>query len=122
MTTRYALYAVALCTLIGAAVLVMRWYAVPQGEEPVVSQELPSRAEVEAYLRTHIGTLSPEPPVLGGTFYVTEVSFSGEQRGVVSYEDGHIALTADFEYEGTPEGGVHVRRFQVRSDAPASKD
>jgi len=53
---------------------------------------------VSTYITARIGELSPELPVLGGTFYVTEISFSGESEGTVSYEDGHIALMADFDY------------------------
>jgi hypothetical protein len=36
--------------------------------------------------------------VLGGTFYVTNITFSDLWEGEVQYEDGHIALTADFIY------------------------
>jgi len=53
---------------------------------------------VSTYLQARINELSPEEPVLGGTFYVTDISFTGESEGTVSYEDGHIALMADFDY------------------------
>ena len=53
---------------------------------------------VSTYLTARINELSPEAPVLGGTFYVTDISFSGDSEGTVSYEDGHIALMADFDY------------------------
>lgn len=70
-------------------------------EEPV-AQETMSQEEQEAlvdeYIRANISELSPEPEVLGGTFYVTSITFSDLWEGEVQYEDGHIALTADFIY------------------------
>lgn len=77
------------------------------GLDPAVREDL-----VEAYLRDNIGNLSPEGPVLGGTFYVTDVDLTGENQGVVSYEDGHIALAAVFEYE-ISGGEVEIASFEL---------
>lgn len=63
------------------------------------------QALVSAYINENISILSPEPAVLGGTFYVTNIEFTNGNRGTVEYEDGHIALIADFEYF-IDEGGV----------------
>lgn len=68
----------------------------------------------EQYVRERIGTLSPEPAVLGGSFYVTEVVFPGEGSAVVSYEDGHIAFVADVAYTLDSSGVVTVNRFDIR--------
>jgi hypothetical protein len=60
------------------------------------------KAEREAivvdYLQNNISDLSPVKEVLGGTFYVTNIEFTDSRRGTVEYEDGHIALEAQFEY------------------------
>jgi len=53
---------------------------------------------VEEYVRKNINTLSPEKAVLGGTFYVTNISVD-QYKGKVSYEDGHIAHSAEFTFE-----------------------
>jgi len=53
---------------------------------------------VTTYIKAKISELSPELPVLGGTFYVTDISFTGPSAGEVSYEDGHVAFVADFSY------------------------
>ncbi len=53
---------------------------------------------VSTYIKAKIANLSPELPVLGGTFYVTDVSFTGPSQGEVKYEDGHVAFVADFNY------------------------
>ena len=53
---------------------------------------------VTTYIKAKITELSPAPAVLGGTFYVTNIVFSGANIGSVEYEDGHIALVADFSY------------------------
>jgi hypothetical protein len=69
-------------------------------------------ADVESYVRTHISTLSPEKEVLGGTFYVTNIVL-GEGRGIVTYEDGHNAYTADFTYTASP-GTTSITSFVIR--------
>jgi hypothetical protein len=67
----------------------------------------------EAYVRENISSLSPEAEVLGGTFYVTEVE-AKEGVGVVEYEDGHNAFTADFTYERGASGSPAITSFTVR--------
>jgi hypothetical protein len=69
-------------------------------------------ADIEAYVRENISTLSPEPAVMGGTFYVTDIE-AKDGSGTVWYEDGHIALVADFEY-ATDKYGITVHSFTVR--------
>lgn len=54
---------------------------------------------VEQYIRANITTLTPDKPVLGGTWYVTAVTVDPTTTsGTVSYEDGHIASTSNFTY------------------------
>ena len=62
-------------------------------EGPTSEQQL-----VDAYIRANIHELSPEPEVLGGTFYVTDIAWTGDNGALVSYEDGHIALRARATY------------------------
>jgi len=74
--------------------------ATQETQEESVAQEMMPQEEQEAmiedYIRENISQLSPESEVLGGTFYVTSIVFSDLWEGEVQYEDGHIALTADF--------------------------
>lgn len=100
--------------LIGAAVTLHS----SKGDEtaPAASEEpvtVESVQPVEDYVRANISTLSPEPEVLGGTFYVTDVEARGG-AGTVSYEDGHNAFTADFTYSVDASGIVSVTSFTVR--------
>jgi hypothetical protein len=54
---------------------------------------------VENYIREHIVTIAPEEPVLGGTFYVIDVTVNEQNKnGGFVYEDGHIQGQAVFEY------------------------
>ncbi len=70
---------------------------------------------IEEYVRKNIGTLSPERPVLGGTFYITDMKINADaQTGTVWYEDGHIALVADFAYAYSDRLGHSVTSFVVR--------
>ncbi|MCE9541071.1 hypothetical protein K8R03_00755 [Candidatus Kaiserbacteria bacterium] len=74
---------------------------------------------IDSYVTQNISTLSPEKSVLGGTFHVTNISVSnegaGEGTGVVSYEDGHIALTADFTYVVNDQTGITIKSFKIRN-------
>lgn len=98
---------IVLVTLAG----VTYWYG--RVEAPTdVPQEGGRVMDIESYVRQNINTLSPEPPVLGGTFYVTEIT-ADNGRGTVSYEDGHIALVADFEYV-VDKYGITISSFEVR--------
>ncbi len=67
------------------------------------------------YVSENIRTLSPEPEVLGGTFYVTSIQ-SGSGTGVVSYEDGHNAYTADFAYTIDASKAVTITSFTIRPE------
>jgi hypothetical protein len=73
---------------------------------------------IESYVTQNISTLSPEKEVLGGTFYVTSIQVvpgaGSEGTGVVSYEDGHNAFTADFVYESNEQSGHTITKFTVR--------
>lgn len=64
------------------------------------------------YLENNISSLSPTEEVLGGTFYVTNVEFTSPRGGVVEYEDGHIALVAQFEYFFDDEGNLEIVLFE----------
>lgn len=50
---------------------------------------------LEEYISNNIQGLSPEPAVLGGTFYVTDITWNDTtNEAIVEYEDGHISLKA----------------------------
>jgi hypothetical protein len=67
---------------------------------------------VTTYLENNISELSPEEAVLGGAFYVTYVSFPGDNIAIVNYEDGHIALTAKVNYN-YENGVVTINSFEL---------
>lgn len=68
---------------------------------------------VESYVSQNISELSPEKEVLGGKFYVTDIQVA-DGKGVVSYEDGHVAFTADFTYTSNDRTGHTITSFVVR--------
>lgn len=82
----------------------------PSGEQAEPQGKVMS---IESYVTQNISALSPEKEVLGGTFYVTEIE-AAEGRGVVKYEDGHIALVADFTYTMSDREGIRITSFVVR--------
>ena len=82
--------------------------------ESVVFTEQPTEAAgIEDYIADNISTLSTKPEQLGGTFYVTRIE-AKNGSGVVSYEDGHNAYTADFTYSLSASGSFSVDSFVVR--------
>jgi len=98
-------------------------YQAKQGEElPQEQTGALSQAQTEtlvsAYIEENISELSSEPEVLGGTFYVTNIGFTGTNSGTVEYEDGHIALEADFQYVFNEEGAIEVELANIREQQP----
>ncbi len=85
---------------------------VPEVPAEVIPEQT-STESIEEYVRNNISTLSTEPEVLGGTFYVTSIEATNGS-GVVSYEDGHNAYTADFTYSTNESGAISVDSFVVR--------
>ncbi|MFH0951392.1 MAG: hypothetical protein V1765_02875 [bacterium] len=68
---------------------------------------------VTDYLKAHISEISPEPAVLGGTFYVTNVAWLDDDRAIVDYEDGHISLTGRLSYTLTPDQPLAITDFEL---------
>lgn len=68
---------------------------------------------VTDYLRANISDLSPEEEVLGGTFYITSVDFLDDNNLIVEYEDGHIALIAEVEYEYLDSDNIIINSFNI---------
>lgn len=78
-----------------------------------VSQEEVNRSELFAsYIRANIGELSPEPAVLGGSFYVTEVNLLNDNSALVDDEDGHIALRGVIGFDVINEQVV-IKSFEI---------
>lgn len=67
-------------------------------------------SSIDQYITDNITRLAPEAAQLGGTFYVTSIE-AKDGKGVVSYEDGHSAYTADFAYTIDP---IEVSSFVIR--------
>jgi len=69
---------------------------------------------IENYLKENISSISPEKEVLGGKFYITDLKLIDSNSGVVSYEDGHVAFVADFNYIISPDGKITISSFVIR--------
>ncbi|MDQ5901539.1 MAG: hypothetical protein QG580_254 [Patescibacteria group bacterium] len=55
---------------------------------------------VEKFIRENIKDLSPEKPVLGGSWYSYNIKVNPQNKsGEFTYEDGHIIGVATFTYE-----------------------
>lgn len=82
--------------------------------EPTINKPVDYIIAVQEYVQMNISKLSPIKATMGGTFYVTSVEVYAKS-GVVSYEDGHNAHTADFTYSIDEAGRPSVITFKVRS-------
>lgn len=89
------------------------------GDSAAVSTDLLKQDLVGGYIRDNISSLSPEPEVLGGKYYITSVKFTETNKAVVKYEDGHRAFEADvsFNVEGNK---VNITSFKIIE--PAKKE
>ena len=79
-------------------------------EEPCTDEDL-----VRNYLNENLSTLSPEPEVLGGKFFVTNLEFVNETKAIVEYEDGHNMYIGEFEYEITGEN-LNPVSFELKEE------
>ncbi len=82
---------------------------------PVPMQQSLTSGNVTEYVKAHISELSPVREQVGGTFFVTSID-AREGAGVVSYEDGHNAYTADFTYSRKADGTPRIDSFVVRAN------
>lgn len=87
---------------------------IEQGENilPINENQMDDITLVKDYLKKNINNLSPEPAVLGGTFYVTEIKCENVGECLVEYEDGHIAFVGMVKYM-VYNGQVEITEFQI---------
>jgi hypothetical protein len=71
------------------------------------------RSRVEAYLRENINAIAPEPAVLGGKFFITNMTFLSTSQVLVSYEDGHNAFIGRVDFFLEPGGIIKVLEFVI---------
>jgi hypothetical protein len=95
--------------VVAAAALLAMLFAMPQSASAPAGKVM----SIESYVTQNITELSPEPEVLGGTFHVTSIEAS-DGAGVVAYEDGHNAYTADFTYTMSDMDGIDITSFNIR--------
>ncbi len=67
---------------------------------------------LENYLKNNISQISPEKEVLGGKFYITNLTEISSDTAEVEYEDGHIALRARFNFK-ISNGEVSITNFTL---------
>lgn len=81
-------------------------------EEPCTCEDA-----LRNYLNANLSELSPEPEVLGGTFYVTEIEIISDTQATVDYEDGHMAYRASvlFTYE---DEVIEVKKISLLAENP----
>ena len=85
--------------------------------------------EAIAHMVQNIATLSPEDPVLGGSWFVTRFWFADENNFYAEYEDGHILrqilLRRDgekYEVVGYFEPGENAFELKQGKDALFGRD
>lgn len=88
----------------------------PKIEKPIIPcGQSEERAVVEKYVSENISNLSPQKEVLGGNFYVTNITWIEDKLARVEYEDGHIALKAIFDYKITSISGPQSYKIEINN-------
>lgn len=100
-----------LLVAVGAAAYM--WYPSLTIAPDVEQSPVGKLMSIEDYVSQNISALSPEKEELGGTFFVTDIT-AENGRGTVSYEDGHVAYTADFTYTSSDRSGHEITSFVIR--------
>lgn len=107
---------------IALIVLLAIWLTTDKQEpETEVDTEVSHEDVVREYIQENISELSPEPEVLGGTFYVTNIDFIEEDLILVEYEDGHIALEANAKYSIINDEVV-IDYFRLKEETVRSEE
>ena len=75
-----------------------------------------NRNAVSAYLNNNISSLSPEEPVLGGSWYITAIEFTDFNRADVRFEDGHISRRAMVSFAFSENGELVINDFLIIPD------
>lgn len=96
-----------LTVLVIAFIIIGVGTIVQKNDEPI------DTTMVESHIRKNIASLSPQDEVLGGVFFVTDITANEDGTGIVEYEDGHNAYTADFMFE-VDSGDIQITSFIVR--------
>ncbi|HOZ53511.1 MAG TPA: hypothetical protein PK142_02435 [bacterium] len=68
---------------------------------------------ISGYLEKNISELSPEKEVLGGKFYITSIDFLSDQKLMIEYEDGHIALKAEIDFKYLDSENIVIENFKI---------
>jgi hypothetical protein len=108
---------ITLSVLIGLAVIFYVWNPFNIGKTGSFT-DAPSAPQgklmsIDSYIAQNISDLSPVKETVGGKFYVTSI-IAEDGKGVVSYEDGHNAYTADFTYTSSDQSGYRINSFVIR--------
>jgi len=70
---------------------------------------------VQNYIKENISQLSPQKEVLGGKFYVTKIDFKNPNIIIINYEDGHIALKAQANFN-LENNKAQISNFKLLED------
>lgn len=74
---------------------------------------LEEQEHISSYLENNISELSPEKEVLGGKFFITSLDFLSDEKLVIEYEDGHIALKAEVDFKYLNQADIVVENFKI---------
>ncbi len=88
-------------------------------QEEVKTEKITNKLSIEEqekiinYLEKNISEISPQEEVLGGKFYITSIDFLDANNLILEYEDGHIELIAELNFEYTEENDINIKEFKI---------
>ncbi len=113
MNKKLMIYAVLVVVVVLGVNRYFPMQSTPEAPSADAKKDTVTNKAVEEYVKLHITDLSSEKAVLGGTHFVTKIEVSNG-KGVVEYEDGHNAFTADFTYSVDATQTPTITSFVVR--------
>ncbi len=90
-----------------------KYFLVPSKSPDSQIPSIEIQNKVKKYIEENISTISKEKEVLGGKFYVTNITFLSPSVVLIKYEDGHIALEAMAQFNVDKEGRVTAKIKEV---------
>ncbi len=80
------------------------------GEENILT----ARHLFEQYIRANISSVSPIKEVLGGKFHITNIAFKDDNNTILRYEDGHISIKANVQFELDSDRKIKIIKFDAK--------
>jgi hypothetical protein len=83
-------------------------------EETIINElSIEEQENIIDYLEENISDLSPKKEEPGGSFHITSIDFLDANNLILEYENGHIRLIAEVNFEYIKEDDINIKNFNI---------